>query len=292
MLSEYYTIEALENSPKSIRKISNQHDSIVAYIIPREEISKSRKYTDLNSKPAVYILYNTENHQKIYIGESDHSAQGRLDQHNKKKEFWNMAIVFVTKTNDMLGSQSKYLESKLLEIASELEIETDNVNDSYSSDLPKNVEYSANRWKQQIVEIAQYINLNFFSHQTEEYSQLQEKASNRKPKNYTIFEKKYEFESWVQLGRDICDRAIDVLGYDIVREKIQRDERLTKLRFVFSHDDFRKLNSVKDNESLYYRLGDNLYLYELGNKENWINDGTYLYKLLSGEELILNYSNE
>lgn len=62
------------------------------------------RYKDLRPRlagPGVYLLVGpTESGvpaQKVYIGETD-DLPGRLDSHNAKKDFWNRAIVFTSKT--------------------------------------------------------------------------------------------------------------------------------------------------------------------------------------------------
>lgn len=92
-----------------------------AYRIPRSYIRQCSDKTDLNNA-GVYILFgksdDPEKEGRAYIGEADGVRQ-RLEQHLTQKDFWNDAIVFISKDNNLNKAHIKYLESKLYEIACE-----------------------------------------------------------------------------------------------------------------------------------------------------------------------------
>lgn len=92
-----------------------------AYRIPRSYIRQCGDKTDLNNT-GVYILFgksdDPEKEGRAYIGEADGVRQ-RLEQHLTQKDFWNDAIVFISKDNNLNKAHIKYLESKLYEIACE-----------------------------------------------------------------------------------------------------------------------------------------------------------------------------
>jgi hypothetical protein len=54
---------------------------------------------------------------KVYIGEAE-NAYSRLVYHISEKEFWNEAVVFISKDENLNKAHIKYLESRLFEIAS------------------------------------------------------------------------------------------------------------------------------------------------------------------------------
>lgn len=92
-----------------------------AYKIPRTLISKSKEIEDLQ-KPAVYFLIGDDetgesrDGKRVYIGETENPSQRFID-HLSKKDWWYHAIVLVS-TNEFLNkARVKYLESRLLEIA-------------------------------------------------------------------------------------------------------------------------------------------------------------------------------
>jgi hypothetical protein len=81
------------------------------------------RYKDLRPRlagPGVYLLVGpTESGvpaQKVYIGETD-DLPGRLDSHNAKKDFWNRAIVFTSKDDNLNKSHIRHLEGRLIGLA-------------------------------------------------------------------------------------------------------------------------------------------------------------------------------
>ena len=55
---------------------------------------------------------------RSYIGEAE-NVYGRLVQHISEKEFWNEAVVFISKDENLNKAHIKYLESRLFELASD-----------------------------------------------------------------------------------------------------------------------------------------------------------------------------
>lgn len=92
-----------------------------AYRIPRSYIRQCDNIIDLDNA-GVYILFgksdDPEKEGRAYIGEADGVRQ-RLEQHLAQKDFWNDAIVFISKDNNLNKAHIKYLESKLYEMAVE-----------------------------------------------------------------------------------------------------------------------------------------------------------------------------
>lgn len=94
-----------------------------AYKIPRTEYSKCLTREELR-KPSIYFLfgYSENNKPRIYIGETEDAIQ-RLGEHIKddKKEFWNEAIIFISKDDQLNKAHIKYLESRFYDIAKEVD---------------------------------------------------------------------------------------------------------------------------------------------------------------------------
>ncbi|MDE5578544.1 MAG: GIY-YIG nuclease family protein [Alistipes sp.] len=90
-----------------------------AYRIPRPLIRQCNDKTDLDNA-GVYILFGKSDDPgkegQAYIGEAD-GIRRRLEQHLTQKDFWNDAIVFISKDNNLNKAHIKYLESKLYETA-------------------------------------------------------------------------------------------------------------------------------------------------------------------------------
>lgn len=88
-----------------------------AYKIPRIKIKECTDRDDLTST-GVYLLFGKDDDSKdqVYIGEAE-SILKRLTQQLQQKEFWNEAIVFISKDENLNKAHIKYLENRLHEIA-------------------------------------------------------------------------------------------------------------------------------------------------------------------------------
>lgn len=88
-----------------------------AYKIPRIKIKECSDRIDLVNT-GVYLLFgkDDEGNDLVYIGESE-SVLDRLKNHVERKEFWNEAIVFISKDDNLNKAHVKYLENRLHDIA-------------------------------------------------------------------------------------------------------------------------------------------------------------------------------
>lgn len=88
-----------------------------AYKIPRIKIKDCTDREDLTST-GVYLLFGKDDHGKdqVYIGEAE-SILKRLNQQLTSKDFWNEAIIFISKDENLNKAHIKYLENRLHEIA-------------------------------------------------------------------------------------------------------------------------------------------------------------------------------
>jgi len=102
-----------------------------AFKIPRKRIKDSSDRAELQGT-GVYMLFGrspkSENKDLAYIGEAEVIFK-RLSQHLATKDFWNEAIIFVSKDENLNKAHIKYLESRLYEIAIDVNrYELDNSN--------------------------------------------------------------------------------------------------------------------------------------------------------------------
>ena len=88
-----------------------------AYKIPRIKIKDCTDRDDLTST-GVYLLFGKDDAGKdqVYIGEAE-SILKRLNQQLTQKDFWNEAIVFISKDGNLNKAHIKYLENRLHDIA-------------------------------------------------------------------------------------------------------------------------------------------------------------------------------
>jgi hypothetical protein len=103
-----------------------------AYRIPRGKVKDCSNREDLRST-TVYLLFGrpetSTDKAKVYIGEAE-NAYSRLVYHVSEKEFWNEAVVFISKDENLNKAHIKYLESRLFEIAnmaSRYEVKNSNI---------------------------------------------------------------------------------------------------------------------------------------------------------------------
>ena len=90
-----------------------------AFKIPRKKIKDSFDRRELEGT-GIYLLFGrsdkSENRDLAYIGEAE-GIYKRLVQHLSSKDFWNEALIFVSKDENLNKAHIKYLESRLYEIA-------------------------------------------------------------------------------------------------------------------------------------------------------------------------------
>lgn len=103
-----------------------------ALMAPRTRYRNLRARQDLDG-PGIYLLIGpTETGllpSRVYIGETD-DLSGRLDSHNRDKDFWNRAVVFTSKDENLNKAHIRYLEARLIGLAKEANrAELENGND-------------------------------------------------------------------------------------------------------------------------------------------------------------------
>ena len=90
-----------------------------AYKIPRTQLKICTDRPELNNT-GVYMLFgkvpDDSTKSLVYIGEAE-GMYARLVSHLNTKDFWNEAVVFVRKDENLKKAHIKYLESRLYEFA-------------------------------------------------------------------------------------------------------------------------------------------------------------------------------
>jgi hypothetical protein len=87
-----------------------------AYKIPRTKIKDCSDRDDMKNT-GIYLLFgrNELSKELVYIGEAE-TILTRLMQHLKAKDFWNEAIVFISKDENLNKAHIKYLENRMFEL--------------------------------------------------------------------------------------------------------------------------------------------------------------------------------
>jgi hypothetical protein len=98
-----------DGNPRGIRIADITSRNVAAVQIPRSKLEDAAKRDELDSV-GIYLLFGeSESKPMVYVGEAENSL-ARLRQHNKGKEFWTHALVFVSKTGFFTKTHIKYLE--------------------------------------------------------------------------------------------------------------------------------------------------------------------------------------
>ncbi len=103
--------------PDGVRSIRRHLSTMTTYVIPRPLLSEAKKLSGIN-RPGIYYLISENDDNKIaqiYIGQTRNGVT-RLDDHNRSKDFWNKAIMFLadnkTFSLDMISGLEAYAIGK------------------------------------------------------------------------------------------------------------------------------------------------------------------------------------
>lgn len=100
-----------DGSPRSVKIAEITNRVVKAILVPRNKLEYMANRDELKNV-GIYFLFG-ESVDKIkpivYIGEAE-DCLVRLKQHNRGKEFWNYAVVMISKINAFTKSHVKYLE--------------------------------------------------------------------------------------------------------------------------------------------------------------------------------------
>ncbi len=124
ILGKSIRIYLKEGSVTGIKFAEVVNHTIQALSCPRTKISDLNKHftKEINTQ-GVYFLIGYEQDtlkQILYVGEAE-NVWDRLKNHDSKKDFWNEVILFTSKDDNLTKSHIKYLESRVVQIASETE---------------------------------------------------------------------------------------------------------------------------------------------------------------------------
>lgn len=100
-----------DGSPRSVKIAEITNRVVKAVLVPRNKLEYIASRDELKNV-GIYFLFG-ESAEKakpmVYIGEAEECLE-RIKQHNRSKEFWNYAVIMVSKINAFTKSHAKYLE--------------------------------------------------------------------------------------------------------------------------------------------------------------------------------------
>lgn len=81
------------------------------FVLPRDKVAEVGKNQPHLKQYGFYILLGRDKdlHPMVYIGQTN-DFTNRVNDHKQKKDFWDTALVFVSKSNEIFSSEALYLE--------------------------------------------------------------------------------------------------------------------------------------------------------------------------------------
>jgi len=98
-------------NPRGLKIADVTSRTVQAILIPRSTLNMALKRAELENVGLYFLIGNPDDETKplVYIGEAE-DCRARLQQQNKAKDFWNVAIVIISKTKLFTKAHVKYLE--------------------------------------------------------------------------------------------------------------------------------------------------------------------------------------
>ena len=132
-----------DGSPTSIREAEITNRLVKAILFPRNKLEEvSRR--EMVHYTGVYFLFGIDEDGSkpiVYIGEGEDCFK-RIQDHNRKKDFWSYCIVVATKTNEYTKTDVKYLEHYCLGQAEKVgRYKIENGKDSQRPSVPETREH-------------------------------------------------------------------------------------------------------------------------------------------------------
>jgi len=132
-----------DGSPTSIREAEITNRLIKAILFPRNKLDEVAKREMVHFTGVYFLFGSDEDAGKplVYIGEGEDCFK-RIQDHNRKKEFWTYCVILTTKTNEYTKTDVKYLEHYCLGLAEKIgRYKTENGKDSQRPSVPETREH-------------------------------------------------------------------------------------------------------------------------------------------------------
>ncbi|MCF6312162.1 MAG: GIY-YIG nuclease family protein [Verrucomicrobiales bacterium] len=100
-----------DGNPRGVKIAEFTSRTIQAVLVPRAQLDFACKRPELNNVGLYFLFGEGESSSlpTLYIGEAEDCAK-RLKQHNQLKDWWNYALVCISKTQEFTKAHVKYLE--------------------------------------------------------------------------------------------------------------------------------------------------------------------------------------
>lgn len=100
-----------DGNPRSVKIAEITSRTVQGVFIPRSKLDIISERNELNNVGIYFLIGSSdeESKQTVYVGEAE-DCLVRLKQHNKGKDFWNVALVVISKTKYFTKTHVKFLE--------------------------------------------------------------------------------------------------------------------------------------------------------------------------------------
>lgn len=119
MTAKTIKIFLIDGEPNGLKTAELSNWVGKAIVIPRNKLKEIKQRSECN-KPAIYFLVGKDNEEALlptaYIGEAE-NLWNRLSTHDSSKDFWQTAVAFIKKDDNLTKAHVKFLESKCLHLA-------------------------------------------------------------------------------------------------------------------------------------------------------------------------------
>lgn len=131
-----------DGSPSGIKLAEITSSIEKAILIPRNKINEASNRQETNQVGLYFLFGIDENKSKpiVYIGETKNGI-GRIKNHGQNKEFWNYALLIISKTKSFTKTHIEYLEELTIRKAKEANrYEFENSVSPRTYDIPEHLE--------------------------------------------------------------------------------------------------------------------------------------------------------
>lgn len=131
-----------DGSPRGIKLAEITSNIEQAIFIPRSKMNEANNRREV-SRPGIYFLFgnNGDNTKPlVYIGQS-RNCLDRIKTHDQKKDFWNYAVLIISKTESFTQTHIEYLEELAIDKANQANrYELDNAVNPRKFKVPETLE--------------------------------------------------------------------------------------------------------------------------------------------------------
>lgn len=109
-----------DGSPRGVKIAEITNRVVKAILIPRNKLSFMEQREEARNVGLYFLFGESSEKAKpiVYIGEAE-DCMVRIKQHNREKEFWNYAVIIISKISAFTKAHVKYLEHVAIKKAKE-----------------------------------------------------------------------------------------------------------------------------------------------------------------------------